>query len=64
MAIPILQIRKTETGAWVVHVEFPDGGFEEISGFESENEANRWIAEELQEWLDHRESLRLSSTHA
>ena len=64
MAIPILQIRKTEAGAWAVHVEFPGGGFEEISGFKSENEANRWIAEELQEWLDRRESHRLSSTKA
>ena len=58
MPVPILQIRKTEGDAWAVHVEFPGGGFEEISGFESESAANRWIAEELQKWLTHRESLQ------
>jgi hypothetical protein len=58
MPVPTLQIRKTEGDAWAVHVEFPSGGFEDISGFESESAANQWIAEELQAWLNHHESLQ------
>ena len=39
-----------------MHAEFPDGSFEEISGFRSENDANAWIAKDLQDWLDRREA--------
>jgi hypothetical protein len=63
MTIPILQIRNKNGGAWVVHAEFPDGSFEEISGFKTENEANEWIARELQDWLDRREQVAANKTH-
>ena len=56
MSIPALQIRNKNGGAWTVHAEFPDGSFEEISGFRSENDANAWIAKDLQGWLDRREA--------
>ena len=52
--MPILQIRNTNGGSWCVHAEFPDGSFEDIGGFKSEDEANQWIARELQQWLDRR----------
>ena len=55
MTAPILQIRNKNGGSWTVHAEFPDGSFEEISGFATENDANEWIAKELQNWLDRRE---------
>jgi hypothetical protein len=52
---PDLANPQQERGAWSVHAEFPDGSFEEISGFKTENEANEWIAKDLQDWLDRRE---------
>jgi hypothetical protein len=58
MPIPTLQIRKADGDACVVHVEFPSGGFEDISGFESESAANQWIAEQLRAWLSQHESLQ------
>jgi hypothetical protein len=59
MTAPILQIRNKNGGAWSVHAEFPDGSFEEISGFKTENEANEWIAKDLQDWLDRRERIKV-----
>jgi hypothetical protein len=59
--MPILQIRNTNGGDWSVHAEFPDGSFEEISGFKSENEANEWIANSLREWLDRRQKGTVSA---
>jgi hypothetical protein len=53
--MPVLQIRNANGGAWRVRAEFPDGSFEEIDGFKTENDANEWIAKELQDWLDRRE---------
>jgi hypothetical protein len=52
--VPMLQIRNTDAGAWCVHAQFPDGSFEDIGGFKTENDANEWIAHELQQWLDQR----------
>jgi hypothetical protein len=51
----VLQIRHNNGGAWTIHAEFPDGSVEEIPGFKSENEANEWIATDLQRWLDRRD---------
>jgi hypothetical protein len=52
--VPILQIRRTDGEDWCVAATWPDGHFEEITGFKSESEANEWIAESLQTWLDQR----------
>src|SRR5215203_4842661 len=52
--MPVLQIRNSNGGAWCVHAEFPDGTFEDVTGFKSENDANEWIAKDLQHWLDQR----------
>ena len=52
--IPTLQIRNADGGAWCVHAEFPDGTFEDIGNFKTENDANEWIAKELQQWIDQR----------
>lgn len=54
VTMPALQIRNTNGEDWRVHASFPDGSFEEIAGFQSENAANQWIAEKFQEWLDQR----------
>ena len=54
-SMPTLQIRNTPSGAWCVHAQFPDGSFEDIRGFRTENEANEWIARQLQQWLDQRQ---------
>jgi len=63
MTVPVLQIRNKKGSAWSVHAEFPDGSFEEISGFKTENEANEWVAKELQDWLDRRERTKSSDTN-
>ena len=44
--MPVLQIRNVNGGSWSVHAEFPNGTFEDISGFRTENEANEWIAKD------------------
>ena len=54
-SMPVLQIRSTNGGAWCVHAEFPDGSAADIKGFATENDANQWIATELQHWLEKRE---------
>lgn len=53
--MPVLQIRNANRGAWTVHAEFPNGESADISGFNTENESNEWIAKSLQQWFDERE---------
>ncbi len=55
ISMPVLQIRNSNGGAWCVHAEFPDGSFEDVGGFKTENEANEWIVKGLQRWLERRE---------
>jgi len=55
MSMPVLQIRNSNGGAWCVRAEFSDGSFEDVGGFGTENEANEWIAKDLQRWLERRE---------
>jgi hypothetical protein len=50
--IPVMQIRCTENGEWFVAAKWPDGQIEDIKGFLTESDANAWIADELQSWLD------------
>jgi hypothetical protein len=52
--VPTLQIRHDEKDAWWVAAKWPSGQTEDIQGFSSEAEANEWIANELQTWLDER----------
>jgi len=49
---PVLQVRHTDGKKWTVAATWPDGRFEEISGFKNESEANEWIAVKFQAWLD------------
>jgi hypothetical protein len=50
---PVLQIRRSDSGKEIcVAATWPDGRFQEISGFHSETEANEWIANKFQQWLD------------
>jgi hypothetical protein len=51
-----MQIRHAETGEWLVAAKWPDGTVEDIRDFGSETEANAWIADELQAWLDARKA--------
>jgi hypothetical protein len=55
---PILQIRHTENDEWFVAAKWPDGRTENIRGFKTESEANEWVANELQSWLDERKEHR------
>jgi hypothetical protein len=54
--VPVMQIRHTETGEWLVAAKWPDGTVEDIRGFATETDANEWIAHELQSWLDGRKA--------
>ena len=49
---PVLQIRHSDGQDWFVAATWPDGRSEEIAGFKSELEANEWIANKFQAWLD------------
>ena len=50
--VPIMQVRHTKDDEWFVAAKLPDGATEDIRGFKTESEANEWIANELQSWLD------------
>ena len=52
--LPALQIRRSDTsgGYWAVRATWDDGTFEEITGFANEAEADDWIANKFQIWLD------------
>ena len=50
--VPIMQVRHTKDDEWFVAAKWPDGATEDIRGFETESEANEWIANEMQSWLD------------
>jgi hypothetical protein len=50
--IPILRIRHANGEPWKVAATWPDGRFEEIEGFNTESEANEWVARSLRAWLD------------
>jgi hypothetical protein len=51
---PIMQIRQSDGDGWKVAATWPDGRSEEVGSFESEAQANKWIADKLEEWLDAR----------
>jgi hypothetical protein len=53
--LPSLQVRHSAQGdreSWTVRATWQDGSFEEISGFRNEAEANDWIANKFQTWLE------------
>jgi hypothetical protein len=54
-SLPALQIRHSESSAgdtWVVRATWQDGAFEEISGFQSEAEADGWITAKFPIWVE------------
>jgi hypothetical protein len=53
---PVMQIRHDTDDRWWVAATWPDGHQEDIKGFANESEANAWIANELQDWLDRRKT--------
>jgi hypothetical protein len=53
---PTAQIRHSEAEGWRVAARWPDGHVEDIAGFKSELEANDWIADHFQEWLEMRKN--------
>ena len=57
MSMPRLQVRKEENG-FTVRATWPDGAFEEVSGFTSETEANDWITNKFPIWLKEQEKAR------
>ena len=52
--IPALQITHTVDDVWRVAAKWSDSHLQIIDDFESETEANEWIATEFQDWLDRR----------
>jgi hypothetical protein len=52
--IPALQITHTVDDLWRVAAKWSDGQVENIADFESEVDANDWIANEFQDWLEKR----------
>jgi hypothetical protein len=52
--IPALQITHTVDDVWHVAAKWSDGHVEDIAAFESELEANEWIANDFQERLERR----------
>jgi hypothetical protein len=54
--MPALQIRRSEGDDWCVAATWPDGRYEEIAGFKNELEANEWIANKFQAWLDNQKN--------
>lgn len=54
MSGPVMQIRHDPSDRWWVAAKWPDGQIEDISDFRSESEANEWIANELDAWLEER----------
>jgi hypothetical protein len=54
-ALPVLQIRYSDTSgsdSWTVRATWEDGTFEEIPGFQSEQEADDWITNKFQIWVE------------
>jgi hypothetical protein len=58
-SVPIMQIRHDTKDRWWVAATWPDGRREDVKGFATESEANEWIANELQTWLDERKEERV-----
>jgi hypothetical protein len=55
-AKPVLQIRRSDVGKEIsVAAIWPNGRTQEVSGFKSESEANEWIANKFQQWLEEAE---------
>jgi hypothetical protein len=53
-SVPSLQIRHGDGDQWWVAAIWPDGQVEDIASFDSELEANEWIAKDFQRWLEQR----------
>ena len=54
-ATPVLQVRHRDGADWYVAVTWPSGRFEEVDGFRTESDANGWVAQRFQSWLDESE---------
>jgi hypothetical protein len=49
---PMLEPRSFKgTNAWYVHIEWPDGSFEQVGVFDSKSQAEQWIDVESGAWL-------------
>jgi hypothetical protein len=57
-----MQIRHDSNDRWWVALKWPDGRTEDIEGFKSESEANTWIVDELDRWLEARKEGHASET--
>lgn len=56
--MPMLQVRKENEGRFTVRVTWPDGGWQDIPGFEHESDADDWIARKLPDWLEEQKMAR------
>ena len=58
MTAPTIQVRKEAENKFTVRATWPDGAFEEMSGFTSEGEADDWITNKLPIWVEEQEKAR------
>ena len=58
MSLPTLQIRKEDEHKFVVRATWPDGAFDEMPGFQSEDEADEWIINKFPVWVEEQKKAR------
>jgi hypothetical protein len=51
LTMPALAVVHEGSRQWAVRATWPDGHFEEVSGFPNEQDANDWITNKFQDWL-------------
>jgi hypothetical protein len=59
MSMPTLQVKKEAEDKYTVRATWPDGAFEEVSGFRSEREADDWITNKFPIWLEEQKKARV-----
>jgi hypothetical protein len=52
MSMPTLRVDKESEHKYTVRATWPDGAFEEVSGFTSEHEADDWITNKFPIWIE------------
>jgi hypothetical protein len=58
MSMPTLQVSKEAEDKYTVRATWPDGAFEEVSGFTSERDADDWITNKFPIWLEEQRKAR------
>ena len=51
LTMPALAVLHEGSKRWTVRATWPDGHFEDVSGFSNEHDANDWITNKFQDWM-------------